>query len=306
MKMARTVIGIDIGGTNLRCALVRDDAKILSRSRVATAADWDGFLRQLISGITALCTEAEVAGYRVGAVGVGMPGLIDPTGEIFSSVNLPHCEGKNLAAEIGRASGLPVIVANDANAAAYGEFRFGAGRSFPSFLLITIGTGIGGGILLDGKLWAGDDGFAGEFGHITVEPEGRPCPCGNRGCVEQYASSTAIVAAAREANCWPADQISTEWLANAATGGDRRAAALFGGAGRALGIAAAAVVNLLNPGAIIIGGGVAESLGLIVPSMLEEMQRRAFRPAMKRITVLKAEMGDDAGILGAAALAFSR
>ncbi len=306
MNSARTVIGIDVGGTNLRFALVRDDAKILSRSRVATAVSWDGFLRQLTSGIASMCGEAEAGGIRVDGIGIGMPGLIDPSGVIISSVNLSHCEGKNLAAEIGECAGVDVTVANDANAAAIGEFRFGAGRPFRSFLMITIGTGIGGGIVLDGKLWAGDDGFAGEFGHITVEPKGHPCPCGNSGCVEQYSSSTAIVAAARETGCWPAEQVSTKWLADVAAGGDRRATELFADAGRSLGVAAAAVVNLLNPGAIIIGGGVAESFQLIVPAMLEEMQKRAFSPAMDRIALLRAELGDDAGILGAAALAFSR
>jgi len=171
--------------------------------------------------------------------------------------------------------------------------------------MVTLGTGVGGGLILDGRLWTGSDGFAGEFGHMTVEPDGRPCPCGNRGCLEQYASATALVAAARESALPGRVAESAESLADAARSGDPRAVALFVRAGRYLGIAAAGVINLLNIEAIVVGGGVAASFPLWGEAMRQEIDMRGFRPAVARVAVVRSELGDDAGVLGAAALAFA-
>lgn len=298
----QALIGIDVGGTNLRFALVREDGSILERRRTATCRTAPLFLQQLSDGIGFLAGRAASAGCTIAGVGVGMPGLISPSGYVHSSVNLPYCEGISLSSEISRMTGLPVKVGNDANASAAGENCFGAGREFPSFLMITLGTGVGGGLVLAGRLWTGSDGFAGEFGHITIEHDGHPCPCGNRGCVEQYASATAIVASAKASGCWPADRITAESLAAAASDGDRNAASLFEKAGRALGIAAADVVNLLNLDAVILGGGVSASYPLLSVPMDKEMRSRAFGPSVRRVKIVKGELGEDAGVLGAAAL----
>jgi glucokinase len=209
----------------------------------------------------------------------------------------------NLAQEVQALAGLPVVAVNDANAAAFGERLFGVGRQYRTFIMITIGTGIGGGIVLDGKLWTGVDGFAGEFGHLTVIPDGRGCPCGNKGCVEQYSSATAIMAIARESGILCS---SVENLAVMSAEGDTQVTALFNEAGLHLGSAAASVINLLNPEAIIIGGGVAASFSLMHDSMRKEIDERSYRPSAKRLKILTGELGDDAGLLGAAAVAFDR
>jgi glucokinase len=298
------VVGIDVGGTNLRFALVGADGEIVARRRIATPMNRAAFLSKLNENVGFMATELSGAGSLTG-VGIGMPGLISPSGQILSSVNLQHCAGLNLESELQSVTGLPVIAVNDANAAACGEHRFGAGRPFRTFIMITVGTGIGGGLILDGNLWTGVDGFAGEFGHLTVVPDGRACPCGNHGCVEQYASATALLAIAGEQGIMIRDA-SVEALAALATAGDAQAIALFRDAGRYLGAAAAAVVNLLNPAAIIIGGGVAASFALMQSSMRAEIDLRAYRPSAAGVTIIKGELNDDAGVLGAAAVALER
>lgn len=303
MNASLATIGIDIGGTNTRLALVDESGEIWSRRRFVTPGDLNGFLRQVSEGISLLKDEAATAGSSVACVGIGMPGLISRGGVVLSSVNLPHCEGIDLVSRISGMTGLPVAVGNDANVAACGEHRFGAGRPFRSFLMITVGTGIGGGLILDGRLWEGSQGFAGEFGHITVDPLGLPCACGNRGCVEQYASATAMVESAAKRGLFTGNDLDAGSLAQAAVAGDPHAREIFSVAGRALGVAAAAVVNLLNIEAIVVGGGVAASFPLFSGAMEDEMRSRAFRPAVAHVSIVKGDLGDDAGLLGAAALA---
>jgi len=300
------IIGVDVGGTNLRLANIDRSGIVYDRLKMPTKGSRKEFIEQLADSIELLAGKACESGFCVDGVGIGMPGLISPSGEVFSSVNLPDCERLNLAAELRSVTGLPVATVNDANAAAFGEYLFGAGRPFQTFLMITIGTGIGGGIVLDGHLWTGADGFAGEFGHLTVVPDGRPCPCGNSGCVEQYSSATAIMTTARRNGLIISPESSVEALAAMSVAGDSRVTDLFNDAGRFLGAAAASVVNLLNPEAIIVGGGVAASFPLMHDSMRAEIDCRAYKPAACRLKILKCELGDDAGVLGAAAVAFDR
>jgi glucokinase len=301
------IVGIDVGGTNLRLAAVDKNGSILDRLRMPTGCNRTEFISQLAVNITLLSEKSVQTGSRVIGVGIGMPGLISPSGEVFSSVNLPHCEGINLEKEVELLTGIPVVAVNDANAAAFGEYRFGAGRLFRTFMMITIGTGIGGGLVLDGNLWAGADGFACEFGHLTVVPDGRPCACGNYGCLEQYASATAILAMAKEKGLLGSSSAdSVETLAAASVKGDVEISALFQEAGSYLGAASAAVVNLLNPEAIIVGGGVSASFSLMQDSMRKVVDERAFRPSSKRLQILKGALCDDAGVLGAAAVAFAK
>ncbi|HWI41261.1 MAG TPA: ROK family protein, partial [Verrucomicrobiae bacterium] len=178
---------------------------------------------------------------------------------------------------------------------------------------LTLGTGVGGGLILGGRLWSGIDGCAGEYGHATVEPEGHPCNCGNRGCLEQYASATAIAAQARSRAATakgllaslPADAIDARAVAAAALEGDEVALGIYESAGRYLGIAAATAANLLNLEALVISGGVAESFELLEPFIRVELAARAFPLPARRMEVLKGELGDNAGLLGSAAIAMS-
>jgi len=310
----RAYIGIDVGGTNLRLALVDEQGVIIhkTKSRTDIHHGRQAFFSLLGGGIESLLRIARDNGRETVAVGVGVPGLIANNGHVHVSVNLSPLDGLNLRDELQAMTGLPTVVANDVNAFAFGESVYGAGRGYRSFLMVTLGTGVGGGLILDGKVWTGIDGVAGEFGHMTVEPEGKPCPCGNHGCLEQYASSSALVAAAREVMSREGsmllaghrlDGISTKMVADAAREGNPAALSLFAEAGRYLGIAAASVANLLNLEALIIGGGVAASFDLLHESIEREILGRAFPIPGRRLRIDRATLGDDGGFLGSAALA---
>ncbi len=310
----KVCIGIDVGGTNLRFALVDDHGAIIAREKRLTdiLSGRDSFLARLLAGISSMRKRGEDLGRDVRAVGMGIPGLIDGSGCVLSSVNLTPIEGLNVKEVVAQSAGLPVVTVNDANAGAYGEKHYGAGKSFDSFLLLTLGTGVGSGLILNGKLWTGADGVAAEYGHVTVEPDGILCSCGNQGCLEQYASASAMVAAAVKALDGGAcgalsgiqrDSLTAEGIALAARRGDPLACSLFERAGRYLGIAGAAIANLLNLEAIILAGGMSESYDLLYDPMRREIGNRAFALPARRVRIVKGELGDDAGILGAAALA---
>jgi glucokinase len=309
-------IGIDIGGTNLRFALVADDGAILHRERQLTdiRIGKDGFIRRLANGVADLRGWATSNGIAVYAVGAGAPGLIDGDGNIISSINLPLIEGLNLRDALFEACGLPVLVVNDANAGAWGEKLYGAGQPYANLLMLTLGTGVGSGLILDGRLWTGIDGVAGEFGHMTVEPEGILCRCGSCGGLGQYGSATASVSSAVRALQSisggllvdiPPSELTSEAIADAALAGDGLALSLYREAGRYLGIAGASAANLLNLDAMIIGGGVAASFDLLAETIRAEIAMRAFPVNAARIKVLKGKLGDDAGLMGSAALANS-
>ncbi len=294
--MEQVCIGVDVGGTNLRLALVGRDGTVLGRLSEATGgvSGCAPFLARLVAALERLKAEAEAGGRRVAAAGVGIPGLVSGGGTILSSVSFSALEGVNLARELSGCTGLPVLVQNDANACAVGEQRFGAGRRYRSWLMVTIGTGVGAGLVLDGKLWTGAEGVAGEFGHVTVDPDGRPCGCGNRGCLEQYASATAIATG----------KGGSAAVARRAMLGDADALARFEAAGRCLGLAAAGVLNLLNLEAIVLGGGGAESFELLAPPMRREIAARTLAVTAGGGRIEKGALGVDAGVVGAAAAAF--
>ncbi|HEU0264487.1 MAG TPA: ROK family protein [Geobacterales bacterium] len=307
-------IGIDIGGTNLRLALVTANGDVISRRRSPTRVEEgvDLFFRNLTSQIDSLRSDAHDGGGEVVGIGVGVPGLVSADGFIHSSVNLQPLVGCNLLKWLRDRSGVPAAVINDANAIAWGERLFGAGREYGSFLLLTIGTGIGSGLLLDGRLWTGADGVAAEFGHVTVEPEGIPCLCGNRGCLEQYASATAQVRMALQRMVTVSGptilssilhELTAEHIAAAARQGDPVATEVIAQAGRAIGIAVASAVNFLNLEALILSGGGSGSFDLLAPRISREVAARSFAIPAQRLTILRGELGDDAGILGSAALA---
>lgn len=310
------VVSLDIGGTNLRLALVSVDGEVIVRFQ-SPCRIGEGrlqFLENICMEYGKIRLYAENAKIRIAAVGAGVPGLIDKSGEILSSVNLKPLNGFNLKEWLSSTFALPAITLNDANASAVAEHRHGAGRSFSSLLHLTLGTGVGSGLILDNRLWTGADGVAAEYGHLTVEPNGRLCQCGNHGCLEQYASSTAIALTAREKiksgsmtqlKDISSANLETSYVAEAARNGDRIALDCFEEAGRYIGIAAAGAVNLLNLEAIILGGGVAASFDLLAPAIMREIKGRAFEIPAARVKLLKGELGDNAGIIGAATAAFS-
>jgi len=243
---------------------------------------------------------------------MGAPGLIAVDGTVTTSPNPPALDGRPLAADLAERLRLPVVVANDANAVAWGEALFGAGREFASFLALTLGTGVGGGLVLDRRLWLGADGAAGEVGHWTVVPAGRSCGCGNRGCLEQYASARALAVLARErieagaASALaeiPAEELTSLQVGEAARRGDALALAVLDEAGGCLGQVLGGIANLLNLDGAVITGGAVDSFDLMRPAILRELRRHAFTVPGRRLAVVPGRLGDEAGILGAAALA---
>lgn len=310
-------LAIDLGGTNLRMALVARNGSIVARLRRPTCSSRgrSAFVDALRSATDELLAVAERRERTVAAIGAGVPGLVNSAGLLHAAVNLPFLDHTNINDLLQSVTGLPTFTANDANAAAVGEFRFGAGRPFGSFLLFTLGTGVGSGLILNGTLWTGCDGIASEFGHATVEPEGLACPCGNRGCLEQYASASALQAEARrqlEAGVASSlshvdrESLTAASVGQAAAEGDPLARQLLARAGRYLGQAAATAANLLNLEAFVLTGGMADSFRFIAPAMEQELKSRAFPAATERTRIVQGTLGDDAGLLGMAALTWER
>jgi glucokinase len=305
-------IGIDIGGTNLRLALVDSRGDILLRRRTICAIDEGrgAFCDRLVAGIDELRSAALSRGDSIVGIGAGVPGLIDRDGLIHASVNMRALDGFNLATYLNERTGVPSVCGNDANLIALGEKAYGAARRFASSMVITIGTGLGSGLILDGRLWTGSGGFAAEFGHVTVEPEGVPCSCGNRGCLEQYVSAGALVRFARE--LLPRElldglegTLDARMVADLARQKEGGALAAFERMGSWLGIALASLIDTLNLEAVIIGGGVAASFDLLLPALAAELGQRCFPQIASGCTIVKTELGDDAGLLGGAALAMA-
>lgn len=324
--MGEYAIGVDLGGTNLRVAAVDDAGNMLAKTALGTEVSRgrDVVIDELCKAAQVLATEMlkrEGAGELRG-IGVGVPGLIDSeTGRMLESPNLPGWNDYDVKGEIERRLGTAVILENDANAAAVGEQWLGAGREAPSMCLYTLGTGVGGGIVLDGRIWRGWNGMAGELGHCNVEPEGHVCNCGSYGCLEQYASATAVVRMAREAIATGAKtemrdrELDSLVVYECAIRGDAEAKKVFDRVGRALGLAIASMVNAMNLPLFVIGGGVSSAWDAFAPAMFAEVRRRSFvykgttkpegggaggRKHWTKIT--KAALGGEAGLFGAARL----
>ena len=310
--MEKLFIAADLGGTNLRMAAVDRSGTVVSKYRMPTPSTGthDDIVSAILSGLddfkAELGTDVEFAGF-----GAAVPAIVNSReGVILRSPNLPQLNDLPFAKLFSEKLGIPVVLENDANAASVGEHWKGASQGVPNLIHVTLGTGVGGGIIIDGKLVRGMDGTAGEIGHIAVEPEGYPCGCGSRGCVEQYSSATAIVRLAKELmGDFPKSELRSNLevtphdVFNAGTRGDALSIEVFRIAGTYLGIALGALVNVLNPEAIVIGGGVSAGWDLFIEPLRAELLKRAFPHPGERVKLMRSELGDDAGILGAAFLA---
>lgn len=305
-RNGEAVIGLDLGGTNMRIAGVTRSGEVVLLYREATrsSAGPEDLIGRLVAGLIEVGEELEDAGWEVLGASLGVPGIVSrKAGVVASSPNLPGWRDIPLLQLVREAVDIPLYLENDANAAVFGECWAGAGKGRQTVVLLTLGTGVGGGIMSDGRLLRGAEGMAGEIGHLTVEREGLPCPCGNRGCLEQYASATGIVNRYRQLRGDGQDgEITAAAVHSLAEGGNRNALRSFREAGLYLGIALASVVNIINPEAIIIGGGVLPAWDCFMPGAREEMLRRAFQTPAERVELLPATLGDRAGFIGAAGL----
>jgi glucokinase len=339
--MSNFSIGVDLGGTNLRIAAVNEQGDLMEKVTLGTRVALGKYhvIHEMCDAIRALTAKYRDAGLLQG-IGVGVPGIIDlKTGMLREAPNLPGWSESPVQAQIERLLGTRVILENDANVAALGEKWLGAAKGVDDMIMLTLGTGVGGGIVLEGRIWHGMTGMAGEFGHMTVEPEGPQCGCGNRGCVEQYASATAVVRMAKEAIASgraPALAIAADSDAefnaravyNLAIQGDEEARKIFGRVGRALGICIANLVNAFNLPMYVVGGGVASAWEAFSPFIFEELRQRSLIYAATaprsplsdgegasgqvesegpaRTIITRALLGSDAGLYGAAQLPMTR
>ncbi|MDP9159026.1 MAG: ROK family protein [Acidobacteriota bacterium] len=330
-------IGVDLGGTNLRIAAVDEQGKLLEKITLGTqvALGRERVITDMCDAIRQLSARYNTGGALQG-IGIGVPGIIDmKTGMVRESPNLPGWTESPVRSEIEKRLGTRVILENDANVAALGEKWLGAGRDVEDLAILTLGTGVGGGLILGGRVWHGMTGMAGEFGHITIEPEGVRCGCGNRGCLEQYASASAVVRMAKEAIASgalselsratdPDAEFSAKAVYNLAIQGDDEAKKIFRQVGRALGIALADLVNSLNLPMYVIGGGVSSAWDAFSPIIFEELRQRSMVYAATapdfssvdaggasgqvgpegstRTIITRALLGSDAGLYGAARL----
>lgn len=312
--MGRAVIGVDLGGTNLRTALLNSGGDILVKTKEATQVlqGWKNVIARIKDTISRQRDAANEHGLEVAAIGVGAPGIIQmERGVVVKSPNFPDWNNVPLKAELEKALQIPVFLENDANAAALGEQWRGAARGINTMLLLTLGTGVGGGIVLNNKIFHGADGMAGEIGHMTLVPDGRPCSCGNTGCLEMYASARGILQSYQE-ECGKGSttglfqDLTAERIYQAAQDGDPIAQRVMKDMGRMLGIGLASLINIFNPEMIVLAGGVKDAWELFIDAAREEILKRAFTGPARRARIVPSLLGDDAGMTGAAALAFQK
>ncbi|MBI3894967.1 MAG: ROK family protein [Acidobacteria bacterium] len=311
--MSRWAIGVDLGGTNLRIAAIDEAGKILekvslpTRTRQGPAA----VVREICQAVGELIHKFEA---MEGGIGIGVPGILYlEKGILKQSPNLPGWENYPVRDEIESKLRLRVCLENDANAAALGEKWLGIGRNFQSLCMLTLGTGVGGGLVLEGKIWHGFLGMAGELGHIVVAEDGLPCPCGGRGCLETEASATAIVrkaqevlAAGRSSELMKFQQDGGELTAHVvyeiAKKGDTACQEIFESVGRYLGIGIADLINTLNLPLYVIGGGAAEAWDLFSPVLFEHVRQHSYIFCEGSTRIERSVLKGDAGLYGAAYL----
>ncbi len=310
--MNKVVLACDLGGTNLRMAAVDPNGAILHRTKRDTPKSdrADEVVRTIVESARE-CSSAVSASAEVVALAAAVPATVNVgKGVLMKAPNLPSLDGFRFVAAVQSELGLRTIIENDATSAALGEAWLGASKGFDNSIMVTLGTGVGGGIIINGQPLRGPDGTAGEIGHICVEPFGAPCGCGARGCVEQYSSATAVVRLTRELESQYANselqnrpRLTSLDVYHAGKNGDELALEVFRQMGFYLGIALADLVNVLNPEIIVIGGGAAAGWDLFIEYVRDQIRERAFREPAIRANVVRAVLGDDAGILGAARLA---
>ena len=305
-------LGVDIGGTNIKMATVSGTGRVRARGvleMIPGERPRAAMRRIKVASAALLADQQELAG-----VGVGCAGLIDgATGRLRSSPNLPHWQKSRLSGIVRDTFGVYTIVENDANAAAWGEYLCGGWRNCTNFIFITLGTGVGGGIVSQGRLLKGAGGYGSEVGHITVDPEGPLCRCGNRGCLEAYLGAYGLVRSARTFLSQRRGRVlsrareqrrklSPRLIAQAARDGDGVARAVFKQAGERLGTAIASLVNVFNPEAVVLGGGTAGSFDLLEPHIKRTVMRRAFEEPARLVKIERSRLGNDAAVIGAAML----
>ena len=313
--MKKYRIGVDVGGTNVKIALVDKEGSIVYSNTTPTRTEmgYEYTISNIKQAIIDLMKETKTDKTTIEGIGFGFPGQIDcDAGVVRVSPNIPGWVNVPIAKIIEKEFGIPTKVDNDVRCAALGELAFGAGKGCKNLICITVGTGIGSGLIINGKLVRGADNAAGEIGHIKLQMHDGPiCGCGDSGCLEAFASGPSIVAMAQEyilggkstkyrelAN----PEITPYVVAEAAKQGDKVAQKIFERMGKYIGIGLASVVNLLNPEKIVIGGGVADAGDILFTPLTNTLKKRAMPIQAKSVSVVPAQLGNAAGVIGASLL----
>jgi len=319
--MAEALLGIDLGGTLVKTALVSRDKKILAKDARPTAAHegLDAVLDVIVASVEAVLASGGRAREDVLAACVGAPGPSNPhTGVVFSPPNLPGWKDVPLAELMTERLGIQCCVDNDANLACYGEFWLGAGQGTQSMCLLTLGTGVGGGIIVFGRLLRGIDGTAAEIGHMIVQRDGRPCGCGARGCLEAYGSVTGMVQTAVEGmeggrktvlsdRCaGNPETLTGEMISEVAAAGDEFATWVIQETGAWLGVGISSLINLFNPEKIVLAGGMTKAGPVLLDAIRARALHHAFDVPAKRVEIVVAALEGDSGVLGPAGIALER
>ena len=311
-------IGIDLGGTKILTAVADDNGEIIARVKLATETELgqERIKKNIFKSIYKVLEKTDIKIEKIKSIGIGSPGPLNvEKGIIYESANLP-IKNMEIVDLIEKETGINTYLQNDANTAALGEKVFGAGKEADDLLYITISTGVGGGIIINGKIYYGHTGNAGEIGHMTVDPTGPQCGCGNYGCLESFSSGTAIKNMAKKAiendestlikKLAKDQKLSAKLVAKAAAKGDQKALDIFAKAGYYLGIGIANLVNIFNPEMIILGGGVLKAKEYFLDRTKEEFKKRALKAPADIVKIKEAVLEDEIGVKGAIALAMQK
>lgn len=316
MNGENLVLAVDLGGSKIVTALVSPLGEIIDREYVLTLADEgaEAVIERILGSIDGLLARADLPPSSLPAVSLAVAGAIDSRGGVVTaSPNLPGWRNIPLRGMVQEETGLETFLLNDASAAALGEYRFGVGKGVDDLLYLTVSTGIGGGIIIDGKLYTGVSGSAGELGHMTIDVNGPYCNCGNTGCLEVLASGKAVAREAQKAIAQGAKSIMLELaegepqnitaktVSEAAQKGDALAAVVISRAATYLGVGMVNLVNAFNPGMIIVGGGMAKMGDILLDTARKVVAERAFHLPTREVRIVQSQLGDEAAVLGAAA-----
>jgi len=314
-------IGLDLGGTNIKCGVVDDQGRVLAKQSVPTHADEgpEAVIQQMAESARVVVSEAGLEIIKIKAVGIGSPGPIDfERGLLAAAPNMPLFRGVPIRDRIAQILNLPVALENDANASAIGEYWIGAGRGglVRHLIVLTLGTGIGGGVIMDGRIVHGAFGNAGEPGHIIVVPGGRPCGCGQSGCLETYSSASRTGQRATEAleageasslrEVHARGEVTAKDVFQAAAAGDALANRIVDETALYLGVGCVNLCRLLDPELIVLAGGMVQAGGILLDRVRKAFASHSWKMATDRVRIVPTELGDDAGIIGAAAVAWSQ
>lgn len=315
-KDSKFAIGVDLGGTYIKVGVVSDDGKIAVKTAIETGAEKGPkhVISQIKKGIEKVYSKKD---FHIKGIGIGSPGVVSPKkGTVENPPNLPGWVKVNLGEILKKEFDIDVFVENDANVAAIGELIFGAGKKLDSFIMVTLGTGVGGGIIYNKKLFRGQYGAAGEIGHTTIDHNGRQCNCGSVGCIEAYVGNNYLISIVKEELVNHPDskiysildnnleQLSPKVISEAMEAGDKYAASVVERMGENLGHSFASASNLLDISTIILGGGVSGFGQPLFDAIEKAMKARVLKPLESRVKIIPAKLQNEAGIKGASALVF--